>query len=157
MAKALIADYTDVAASPYLPAVFDAGEAISFSKRGSFRSGSNIGSSRSSAGVSGMYLSSAPVPGTESTCCKAAMARSGSPVCAATRARVSDRSGTGYHVFLNRQHGYPPFRQSQSCRFVAKAHIGQREISNEIIIFRLLLQEGFQFGGAWRQLSWAAA
>jgi hypothetical protein len=28
---------------------------------------------------------------------------------------------------------------------VAKAHIGQREISNEIIIFRLLLEERFQF------------
>src|SRR5437762_14019941 len=33
---------------------FGAGEATSFWKRGSFRSGSNIGSSRSSAGVSGM-------------------------------------------------------------------------------------------------------
>jgi len=44
-----------VAASPYLPAVFDAGEAMSFLKRGSFRSGSNIGSSWSSAGVSGTF------------------------------------------------------------------------------------------------------
>src|SRR5438477_10373478 len=35
-------------------ASFGAGEATSFWKRGSFRSGSNIGSSRSSAGVSGM-------------------------------------------------------------------------------------------------------
>ena len=33
---------------------FGACEATSFWKRGSFRSGSNIGSSRSSAGVSGM-------------------------------------------------------------------------------------------------------
>src|SRR5437762_12225506 len=41
--------------------------ATSFWKRGSFRSGSNIGSSRSSAGVSGMYLSSAPSPGIESS------------------------------------------------------------------------------------------
>jgi hypothetical protein len=36
---------------------------------------------------------------------------------------------------------------AESYRFVlfAKAHIGQREISNEIIIFRLLLEERFQF------------
>jgi hypothetical protein len=39
--------------SRYLFAGFGAGEAASFSKRGSFRSGSNIGSSRSGAGVSG--------------------------------------------------------------------------------------------------------
>src|SRR5206468_4307148 len=56
-----------------------------------------------------------------------------------------DRTGTVCRVFLNRQRGYPAFRQSQSRRFVAKAHIGQREISNEIIIFRLLLEERFQF------------
>src|SRR5204862_6703138 len=56
-----------------------------------------------------------------------------------------ERSGTGYHVFLNRQHGDPPLRQGQSRLFVAKTHIGQREISNEIIIFRLLLEERFQF------------
>src|ERR1700674_3527451 len=39
---------------------FGAGEAASFWKRGSFRSGSNIGSSRSSAGVSGTLLASKP-------------------------------------------------------------------------------------------------
>jgi len=37
---------------------FAASEAPSFWKRGSFRSGSNIGSSRSSAGVSGKLLAS---------------------------------------------------------------------------------------------------
>src|SRR5438874_10731990 len=46
-------EITDVTASPYLSAVFGVGETTSFWKRGSFRSGSNIGSSRSSAGVSG--------------------------------------------------------------------------------------------------------
>src|SRR5205085_8603175 len=53
----------------------------SFWKRGSLRSGSNIGSSRSRAGVS--------EPGIESSFCNPAMARSGSPMPAATRARVS--------------------------------------------------------------------
>jgi len=48
-----------------------------------------MGSSRSSAGVSGARAASAPKPGTESNFCKAAMARSGSPICAATRARIS--------------------------------------------------------------------
>src|SRR6266496_3234992 len=65
----------------------------SFWKRGSFRSGSNIGSSRSSAGVSGTFSASAPLPGIESSFCKAAMARSGSPTCAATRAKNSMAGG----------------------------------------------------------------
>ena len=51
----------DVIASAYLSAVFGAVEA-SFWKRGSFRSGSNIGSSRSSAGVSGMFGARRPPP-----------------------------------------------------------------------------------------------
>src|SRR5258708_6070696 len=72
---------------PYLSAVFGAAEATSFRKRGSFRSGSNIGSSRSSAGVSGMFPAT-PAYGIESSFCKAAMARSRSPVHAATRARI---------------------------------------------------------------------
>src|SRR6266704_5978969 len=65
----------------------------SFWKRGSFRSGSNIGSSRSSAGVSGTFSASAPEYGIESSFCKAEMARSGSPICAATRARISTGRG----------------------------------------------------------------
>ena len=92
-----------------------------------------------------MYFSSAPVPGIESTCCKAAMARSGSPICAATRAKVSIGAPPVTTSFSIGSHGYPPFRQSQRRRFVAKGHIGQREISNEIIIFRLLPEERFQF------------
>src|SRR6266852_145823 len=41
--------FFELTASRYLFAAFGAGEATSFWKRGSFRSGSNIGSSRSSA------------------------------------------------------------------------------------------------------------
>src|SRR5437660_11266453 len=55
---------------------FGADEATSFWKRGSFRSGSNIGSSRSSAGVSGRPVASGPLSGIESSFSKAAMARS---------------------------------------------------------------------------------
>jgi len=68
-----------VIGSAYLSAVSGAVEA-SFWKRGSFRSGSNIGSSRSRAGVSGLVI--APLYGIESSFCKAAMAQSGSPVTA---------------------------------------------------------------------------
>ena len=56
-----------------------------------------------------------------------------------------DRSGTSYRVFLDRIRGHGPFRQSQRSGFVTKAHIGQREISNQEIIFRLFFEERFQF------------
>src|SRR5207248_324143 len=46
---------------------FGMGEAASFWKRGSFRSGSNIGSSRSNAGVSGIIVLSEPAYGIESS------------------------------------------------------------------------------------------
>src|SRR5437588_7967223 len=71
---------------------FGAGEATSFWKRGSFRSGSNIGSSRSSAGVSGTGRR-APPYGIENSFCKAPIARSDSPICADTRARISVGKG----------------------------------------------------------------
>src|SRR5437588_8827617 len=86
-------EITDVTASPYLSAVFGAGDSASFWKRGSFRSGSNIGSSRSSAGVSGTFEASGASYGVESSFCKAATARSGSPVWAAARARISIGAG----------------------------------------------------------------
>src|SRR6266404_3645768 len=70
-----------------------AGSSQSFWKRESFRSGSNIGSSRSSAGVSGMFEASGFEYGIESSFCNAAMARSGSPKRAATRARISIAPG----------------------------------------------------------------
>ncbi len=66
-------------------------------KRGSFRSGSNIGSSRSSAGVSGVVI--APLYGIESSFCKAAMARSASPARAVTRAKISRRFGPSIASF----------------------------------------------------------
>src|SRR5213595_4325530 len=75
--------------SPY----FDAEEAISFWKRGSFRNGSNIGSSRSKAGVSGGFAARGASYGIESSLVKVEIARSGSPMRAATRARMS--SGLG--------------------------------------------------------------
>jgi len=61
--------------------------------------GSNIGSSRSSAGVSGTLETSTPSYGIASTFCNAAMARSGSPICAATRA---DRMPAGRRLNRNR-------------------------------------------------------
>ena len=73
---------------------FGAVEPQSFSKRGSPRSASNIGSSRSSAGVSAIPVASAPLPGVESIFSKAAMARSGWPMRAATRAKISIACGT---------------------------------------------------------------
>src|SRR5207248_7865711 len=117
----------------------------SFWKRGSFRRGSNMGSSRSSAGVSGTFGGNGPEYGIESSFCKAAMARSGSPVCAATRARISIGPGPVVASLLDRIHGHGLFDQSQRGGFVAKAHIGQREVSNEAIVFRLFFEERFQF------------
>jgi hypothetical protein len=69
-------------------------------KRGSFLSGSNIGSSRSSAGVSGLVI--APLLRYRNSFCKAAMAPSGSPVTAATQAKISRRFGPSIAFFSNR-------------------------------------------------------
>src|SRR4029077_19170696 len=57
-----------------------------------------------------------------------------------------ERPRTSQGVFLDRIRGHGPFRQSQRGGFVTKARIGQREISNEVIIFRLFFEERFQFG-----------
>src|SRR5439155_6531711 len=57
-------------------AYFGTGQAASFWKRGSFRSGSNIGSSRSNAGVSGTPEITLLLYGIESSFCKAPTARS---------------------------------------------------------------------------------
>jgi len=72
-------------------------------------SGSNIGSSRSSAGVSGTREASAPSDGIDNSFCNAAMVRFGSPICAATRANTSIRSGAIHYVFLEQQHFHRPF------------------------------------------------
>jgi hypothetical protein len=76
----------------------------SFWKRGSFRSGSNIGSSRRSAGVSGVV--STPLYGVESSFCKAAMARSASPI--RHSGRNLNRNRTSESVVLERVHGCFP-------------------------------------------------
>ena len=83
--------------------------------------------------------------GIESSFCKAAMARSGSPSLRRHPGQDLDRNGTVQRVFLDRNHGHGPFGQSQCSRFVTEAHIGQREISNQDIIFRLFFKERFQF------------
>src|SRR5438105_13462906 len=77
----------------------EGGCSTSFWKRGTFRSGSNIGSSRRSAGVSGIIVLSEPAYGIERRFCKAAMARAGSPLCAATRAGISRDQGPVKRAF----------------------------------------------------------
>src|SRR5439155_22148915 len=72
---------------------FGAEAAMSFWKRGSFRSESNIGSSRSNAGVIGGFAAKGASYGIESSLVKVEMERSESPMLAATRARMS--SGLG--------------------------------------------------------------
>ena len=67
------------------------------------------------------------------------------PCRAATRARISIGTGPVNGVLLDRIRGHGPFGQSQRGGFVTEAHIGQREISNEEIIFRLFFEERFQF------------
>src|SRR5439155_17349345 len=71
----------------------DAEAATSFWKRGSLRSGLNIGSSRSNAGVIGGFAARGASYGIESSLVKVVMERSESPMLAATRARIS--SGLG--------------------------------------------------------------
>ena len=73
------------------------------------------------------------------------MARSGSPICAATRARISIGPGPSTASFSIGIRGHGPFGQSQRGGFVTETHIGQREISNKAIIFRLFFEERFQF------------
>ena len=123
---------------------FGAGEATSFWKRGSFLSGSNMGSSRSSAGVSGP-AGKAPAYGIESSFCKAAMARSGSPICAATRARISIGMGPVTASFSIGSAAMARSDRANAAALSPKAHIGKREISNEEIIVRLFFEKRFQF------------
>ena len=58
------------------------------------------------------------------------MARSGSPSLRRHPGEDLDRRGTIQRVFLDRDRGHGPFRQSQRGGFVTETHIGQREISN---------------------------
>src|SRR5512132_899406 len=131
--------------------------ATSFWKRGSFRSGSNIGSSRSSAGVSGMYLSSAPVPGIESTCCKAAMARSGSPVCAATRARVSIGAAPFAASFSIGSAAIPRSERARAAALSPRPILVNARAPMRPEFSGCSLRKDSSSLRAWRQLSWAAA
>ena len=88
---------------------------------------------------------SAPAYGMESSFCKAAMARSGSPMLRCHPCEDLDRSGTSQGVFLDRIRGHGPFCQSQRGGLVTETHIGQREIANQEIIFRLFFEKRFQF------------
>ena len=124
---------------PYLSDVFGAGEAASFWKRGSFRSGSNIGSSRSSAGVSGMPTANGPIHGIESSFCNATIARSGSPACAAHAGEEFERTRTIDRVFLDRERGHRLLDESQRGSLVTKTRIGQREIANKTHNFPAVL------------------
>ena len=83
--------------------------------------------------------------GIESSFCKTAIARSDSPVCAATRARTSSANGTADGIFLDRVRGHGLLGQSQCSGFVTKAHVGQREITNEFRILRLFFVQWLQF------------
>jgi hypothetical protein len=56
--------------------------------------------------VSGTFWAKAPSYGIESSFSNAVIARSGSPMRAATRARISIGIGPSYRVFLDRDHGY---------------------------------------------------
>ena len=88
---------------------------------------------------------SAPSYGIESSFCKAAMARSGSPICAATRARISIGAGPSNASFSIGTAAIARSTRAQRGGFVTETHIGQREIANEDIIFRLFFEERFQF------------
>jgi hypothetical protein len=47
---------------------------------------------------------------------------------------------------FSRGHGSSAsFSQSECGRFITEAHIGQREIANPSLIFRLFFEERFQF------------
>src|SRR5262249_61981720 len=56
-----------------------------------------------------------------------------------------DRSRTLPRVFVNRHQSYGPFGQSQRGGLVTKARIAQREISDQLKIFRLFFEKRLQF------------
>jgi hypothetical protein len=73
------------------------------------------------------------------------MARSGSPVCAATRTRISIGAGPSTASFSNRDHSHHPLDQFKRNSFITERHVGEREITNKVKIFRLFFEEMFQF------------
>jgi hypothetical protein len=128
----------------------------SFWKRGSFRSGSNIGSSRSSAGVSGTFTS-APVYGIESTFCKAAMARSGSLVCAATRARISIGIGPVIASFSIGSKAMARSERANAAALSPRAILVNARSPTRKELSGCCLRKDSNSLRACRQLSWAAA
>src|SRR6266446_4732211 len=135
-----------------------AGSSQSFWKRGSFRSGSNIGSSRSSAGVSGVFcVASGPAYDIESSFCKAAMARSGSPVRAATRARISIEAGPDKASFSI---GFAAIAFSTNAKAAAlspRPILVSARSPRRPKFSGWSLRKGSNSLRACRQLSWAAA
>ena len=73
------------------------------------------------------------------------MARSGSPICAATRANTSIGAGPSTASFSSGSTLIACSDKSERRGFVSKAHIDQRQISDEDIVIRLFLEERFQF------------
>jgi hypothetical protein len=115
-------------ASHYLFGAFGVGEATSFWKRGSLRSGSNIGSSRSSAGVSGTLN---PVGLNTVWIAVSAKRRwlGWVPSCLRLPAQGSQLK-RGQKAHLSRNLGHPLIDKSERGGFIAKTHISQREIAN---------------------------
>ena len=116
----------------------------SFWKRTSFRSGSNMGSSRSSAGVSGTFGAVGP-----RMVSKAVFLRRRPPGRARPSARPRARGSRSEWDQLSRPSRSDsrrwPFQHSQRGGLVTQTHIGQSEIANEAIIVRLFFEERFQF------------
>ena len=82
----------------------------------------------------------------ESTFCRAAMARSGSPDLRRYARENFDRSRAVEGIFLDRHRGHGALGKTERGFLVAEAHRGQGEIEEEIVIFRLFLEERLQFG-----------
>ena len=92
-----------------------------------------------------MPSASAPKPGSASSFCKVAMARSGSPIRAATRARISIGMVPETASFSIGIRGHRLLGESEGGSLVTKAHIGQCEIAKKIKIFRLVFEKRLQF------------
>ena len=96
--------------------------------------------------MSGTFAASAPAHGIESSFCKAAMARSGSPMLRRHPGEDLDRTGTVQRVFLDRDSA----AIARSAKVNAAA-LSPRPILVSArspirpIIFRLFFEERFQF------------
>src|SRR5438105_519581 len=118
-----------------LPHSFGAADSASFWKRGSFRSGSNIGSSRRNAGVSGTVGAGGASYDIESSFCNAAIARSGSPICAATRARISIGAGPSSASFSIGTTAIP-FSTNTNAAGLSPHAIARRDLEQAVFAFR---------------------